>query len=411
MPPDAAFAHRNQGLSGERSSPPKRSESAVLMDRPYTRASAKFRADPDARSREAAEPSGEAAPDGNPARAGACAPAIRRPLPLRRLPWHRRSSGRRGRRKRRLRPEHLHERLIGALLVRVSAADSNRANQLIVHHDRQTARNEVVGKALRLCRGPSRIRRPSTVLNRCATEADDARAYSAVLAFIKPVSAPMGSTPSIAWESMISPVGESTKMTIDCVPGLRLLPLDAGVDDRPGGVGIDHRLHQRSLGDIIRYRHFVEWSGRGALGPGVCASERECRGNHCQNHCRPKQPCMFPHVDFPLISSRLVFLTDVSPASRKRALNSSRIFRLEFPATGTLHPDGCVSQSEPLRPQNRRPYQTITDKSWGLCRGRTVPRIPRWNGHFLASNQLNICSFPSFNAPARFMKCMVLRTR
>src|ERR1700686_2787386 len=61
--------------------------------------------------------------------------------------------------------------------------------------------------------------RPSTVLNRCATEAEDARAYNAVLAFIRPVSAPIGSTPSIMWESMISPVGESTKMTMDWFPG------------------------------------------------------------------------------------------------------------------------------------------------------------------------------------------------
>ena len=55
-----------------------------------------------------------------------------------------------GRRQRRLRSKHLLECLIGALLVRISAANSNRANQLIVHNDRQTAGNEVVGKALGL---------------------------------------------------------------------------------------------------------------------------------------------------------------------------------------------------------------------------------------------------------------------
>ena len=47
-------------------------------------------------------------------------------------------------------PSTFCERLIGALLVRISAANSNRADQLIVHHDGKTARNEVVGKALRL---------------------------------------------------------------------------------------------------------------------------------------------------------------------------------------------------------------------------------------------------------------------
>jgi hypothetical protein len=41
----------------------------------------------------------------------------------------------RGRRQGRLRPKHLGERLVGAHLIGISPADSNRANQLIVHDD------------------------------------------------------------------------------------------------------------------------------------------------------------------------------------------------------------------------------------------------------------------------------------
>jgi len=68
---------------------------------------------------------------------------------LLRLP-RRRGSRWRGLHKRGLRSEHLHERLIGALFIRVSAAHSYRADQLILHDDRQTAGDEVIGEALGL---------------------------------------------------------------------------------------------------------------------------------------------------------------------------------------------------------------------------------------------------------------------
>src|SRR5580693_5039368 len=68
---------------------------------------------------------GEATTYGNPARCGGHALRLRRPLPLWRLRRRRRDSGRGGLRKRRLRAEHFHERLIGALLVRIPTADSN----------------------------------------------------------------------------------------------------------------------------------------------------------------------------------------------------------------------------------------------------------------------------------------------
>ena len=60
------------------------------------------------------------------------------------------TAGRHGLRDRRLRPENLNERLVGALLVGISAAHANRADHLIVHYDGQTAANEVVRQALLL---------------------------------------------------------------------------------------------------------------------------------------------------------------------------------------------------------------------------------------------------------------------
>ena len=60
--------------------------------------------------------------------------------------------------------------------------------------------------------------RPSTLLKRWATALDEDRAYNAVLAFSKPVSAPIGNTPSIVCESIISPVGATTKMAMETFP-------------------------------------------------------------------------------------------------------------------------------------------------------------------------------------------------
>jgi hypothetical protein len=45
------------------------------------------------------------------------------------------ASGRRGRRQGGLRPKHLCEGLIGAHLIGISAANSDRTDQLILHHD------------------------------------------------------------------------------------------------------------------------------------------------------------------------------------------------------------------------------------------------------------------------------------
>src|ERR1700726_4863863 len=95
-------------------------------------------------------PPGKAAKTGSPARSGGPALRLRRVLSCLRLPRHRRSGGWRGLRKWRLRAKDLYECLIGALLVGISAANSNRANQLIVHNDRETARNKVVAQAFRL---------------------------------------------------------------------------------------------------------------------------------------------------------------------------------------------------------------------------------------------------------------------
>src|SRR5216683_2076394 len=116
---------------------------------PTTRASAKFRLIQMPVRVRRQNPHVEAA-TGNAAKRGGHALRRRRPLPLRRLPCRRRSSGLRGLHKRRLRPKHLHERLISTLLVGISPANSNRANELIVYYDRQSPRNEVVGKALLL---------------------------------------------------------------------------------------------------------------------------------------------------------------------------------------------------------------------------------------------------------------------
>ena len=58
------------------------------------------------------------------------------------------TAGRHGLRDRGLRPEYLNERLVGALLVGISAADADRADQLIVDYDGQTAADEVVRQAL-----------------------------------------------------------------------------------------------------------------------------------------------------------------------------------------------------------------------------------------------------------------------
>ena len=44
--------------------------------------------------------------------------------------------------------EHLAERVIGARLVHVAAADPDRANQLVLEHDRHAARDEVIREAL-----------------------------------------------------------------------------------------------------------------------------------------------------------------------------------------------------------------------------------------------------------------------
>ena len=57
---------------------------------------------------------------------------LRRPLSLSR------PTATRGRLwKRRLWSKHLHECLVRALLVRISAAHSDRANELVIHNDRQ----------------------------------------------------------------------------------------------------------------------------------------------------------------------------------------------------------------------------------------------------------------------------------
>ena len=62
---------------------------------------------------------------------------LRWPLLLLSLPLRRRCTSRwLGLGERRLRSEHLHECLIGALFVRISAAHADRTNELIVHHDR-----------------------------------------------------------------------------------------------------------------------------------------------------------------------------------------------------------------------------------------------------------------------------------
>src|SRR5712691_7727512 len=71
---------------------------------------------------------------------------LRRTLPLCRLCTSRWL----GLRKRRLRSEHLHERLVGALLVRIPAAHADCADQLVLDHDRQTAWDEVIGEAFLL---------------------------------------------------------------------------------------------------------------------------------------------------------------------------------------------------------------------------------------------------------------------
>src|SRR5580692_12422007 len=97
-------------------------------------------------------PPGEAAKTGGPAKSGGPALRLRRVLSCLRLPGHRRSGGWRGLRKWRLRAKHLYECLISALLVGISAANSNCANQLILHDDRETARNEVVAQAFRLAK-------------------------------------------------------------------------------------------------------------------------------------------------------------------------------------------------------------------------------------------------------------------
>ena len=58
------------------------------------------------------------------------------------------TAGRHGLRDGGLRPEYLNERLVGALLVGISAADADRTDHLIVHHDGQTTADEVVRQAL-----------------------------------------------------------------------------------------------------------------------------------------------------------------------------------------------------------------------------------------------------------------------
>src|SRR6266576_7281637 len=58
--------------------------------------------------------------------------------------------------------------------------------------------------------------RPSTLLKRCATALDEERAYRAVFAFSKPVSTPIGSTPSITCAWTMSPVGPRMKIEMDC---------------------------------------------------------------------------------------------------------------------------------------------------------------------------------------------------
>ena len=100
---------------------------------------------------------------------------------------------------------------IGARLVHVAAADANRANQLVLQHDRHAAGHEVVRQAL-LAAEVSPDQSAFDVGKRSATALEVERAYSAVFAFIRPVSTPIGTTPSMTWASTMSPFGARTKM-------------------------------------------------------------------------------------------------------------------------------------------------------------------------------------------------------
>lgn len=80
----------------------------------------------------------------NPAELRECDIQCLMTLPLWRLSA---CPGGRRRRQRRLRSEHFLESLISALLIGISAADSDCADQLIVHNNRQTSGYKIIREA------------------------------------------------------------------------------------------------------------------------------------------------------------------------------------------------------------------------------------------------------------------------
>ena len=65
-----------------------------------------------------------------------CSPSTRAAALPKRVRWHVRRKGR-------LRSEHLDKSLIGALFVRIPAADANCTNHLVVHYDGQAAGDKI----------------------------------------------------------------------------------------------------------------------------------------------------------------------------------------------------------------------------------------------------------------------------
>ena len=169
------------------------------------------------------------------------------------------------------------------------------------------------------------------MLNRWATEADDARANSAVLAFIRPVSAPIGSTPSIAWESMMSPVGETTKTTIDMFPGCAFCHSTQASTMALAVSALITAFINVRLATAFDTVTLLNGAGVAPWAQACVSANAKCRNQH--------HPRSLPHETTLHVSSfrflpgllATCFFAGVLAASRKGALNSPKIFRFGFP--------------------------------------------------------------------------------
>ena len=157
----------------------------------------------------------------------------------------------------------------------VSAADADRANQLILDDDRQAAADEVVRKALLF----AEVQPDQPPIHSAEALRDGARRRARVQRGLCLHQSRLGANRQHAVHHMrvddvavrrehVNRVGARTTLLIAS-------ELEARVDDRSGGLRVDLHLHQRPLRDVVRHRDLGERRRSGALCPPLAATKHE----------------------------------------------------------------------------------------------------------------------------------------